>query len=722
MKAGLKTGVLRGGVRRRMAAWTSVVALVLGSVVAAPVTHVRATAHAAPDAQSADFLYVTNPRSNTLLAIDQGDATTSNIAVGRHANHVVVAPDGTHAYTNNILGDTVSVVDLVNEVAPVTIPVGTDPESLAVSPDGAQVWVANAGSNTVSVIDTASRTVTSTISLGAGTQPYSIAFYPDGSRVYVGNRAANSISVIATATHQVTGTIALGAGNSPGWGMAISQAGHRLYAVSDVSGKVFEISTILDKVSATIRVGQNPRSVALSVDGSRAYVSNTDSHDISVIDTGTDRVTATIPLTGSLGEVAVSPVLDRLYVTNQVLDSVETIDTTTNTAIGETAAGHEPWGIAVVNSPGQQTAIVSLGDSYISGEAGRWQGNAVPLNLGGDLWGTDRAAINCNDSGSNCDHDGTRVYGESFDNGCNRSDSAEIRSAVIDVGLRLNVACSGARTVNLLPTSAGGQYYLGEPPQIDQLRRIAQRDQVKLVVVSIGGNDLGFASVLGACVHDFVFERAADKHCHTDQGPVFEAGLTDARPKIEKVVEQVRQTMTASGYADGSYRFVLQSYPIPIPAGPDYRYQPLGISRITKGGCPMWNDDSNWARDTVVPKISAMLEDIAQNAGIDYLELKSLFAGHEVCAKSANQASKANSRSNPLLGKDAEWVRFLTQMESQGQAQESIHPNYFGQLALGACLTKVYASPADAQNHTCTNTPGEGPSMVNLGSTPWPAG
>jgi YVTN family beta-propeller protein len=86
-----------------MAAWASGVALILGSVVAGPVTHVRAAA----DPQPADFLYVTNPLSNTLLAIDQGDASTSNIGVGRHPNHVVVSPDGTRAYTNNVLGNTV---------------------------------------------------------------------------------------------------------------------------------------------------------------------------------------------------------------------------------------------------------------------------------------------------------------------------------------------------------------------------------------------------------------------------------------------------------------------------------------------------------------------------------------------------------------------------------------------------------------------------------------
>jgi hypothetical protein len=56
------------------------------------------------------------------------------------------------------------------------------------------------------------------------------------------------------------------------------------------------------------------------------------------------------------------------------------------------------------------TAIVSLGDSFISGEAGRWNGNS--LNIFGTRNGTDRAA-RCT-FGIFCSYDATRVYGSSY--------------------------------------------------------------------------------------------------------------------------------------------------------------------------------------------------------------------------------------------------------------------------------------------------------------------
>src|ERR671924_1897090 len=123
------------------------------------------------------------------------------------------------------------------------------------------------------------------------------------------------------------------------------------------------------------------------------------------------------------------------------------------------------------------TAIVSLGDSFISGEAGRWSGNS--LNIFGTRDGTDRAA-RCT-LGIFCSYDATRVYGSSYANGCHRADVATIKSAGIAVSEKINLACSGARSVHIWRASQGGQSFKGEPPQADQLLAVAQQKNVKLV-------------------------------------------------------------------------------------------------------------------------------------------------------------------------------------------------------------------------------------------------
>jgi hypothetical protein len=115
------------------------------------------------------------------------------------------------------------------------------------------------------------------------------------------------------------------------------------------------------------------------------------------------------------------------------------------------------------------TAAVSMGDSYISGEAGRWNGNSItPF---GDKSGTDRA---CLPAGDLCQVDKSRVYGRS-DPGCHRSDVAEILTAALAVDERVNIACSGGRTKNIFRAASGGEGQNGEAPQADQLLPVAGR-------------------------------------------------------------------------------------------------------------------------------------------------------------------------------------------------------------------------------------------------------
>lgn len=355
------------------------------------------------------------------------------------------------------------------------------------------------------------------------------------------------------------------------------------------------------------------------------------------------------------------------------------------------------------------TVAVSLGDSFISGEAGRWQGNAVPLNLLGDRWGTDRGAYDCNTNGSWCRHDAARVYGSSA-GGCDRSDSAEIQNAPIAVDRRINLACSGATTANVIRAAHGGVAFKGEKPQADQLAEVARKNDVKLVVLSIGGNDLGFSSVIEDCVKGFL----AYRHCHATEQPVIKTRLTQTAPKIEKAVEEIRAVLSAAGHPPGSYRFVLQSYPSPIPRGGENAYPETYAGRVGKGGCPVYDDDSTWARDTLVPEISLMLHRVAVHEGLDFLDLRDLFQGHEVCAKAARQAAGTNSLKSPVNGDVAEWARFLVAMESQGTREESLHPNYYGQLAFGACLRSVYGYTGTAKHHVCHDVPGKGPRTVAM--------
>ncbi|WP_424638441.1 RICIN domain-containing protein, partial [Embleya sp. AB8] len=344
------------------------------------------------------------------------------------------------------------------------------------------------------------------------------------------------------------------------------------------------------------------------------------------------------------------------------------------------------------------TAAVSLGDSYISGEAGRWAGNADTADAG--YWGTDR---------------GDSVYGNTKyagGNGCERSDVAEINSANLAVDRRINLACSGAETKHVI--SEG--FKEGERPQVDQLADVAKDNQVKLIVVSVGGNDLKFADILSSCAKAFFTWDPACENRDTGRERSFANALPATQDKVTATLEAIRATMRRAGQADGSYRLVLQSYPTPLARAADNRYENKIKPRYTQGGCPFTDAASDWAVESVIPRITSMLRSAAAAKDAEFLDLSQAFAGHELCAKNARQADAKDA--NGMPGAEAEWVRWVPYLPNvpvpephqQGDYREAVHPNSFGQQAIGTCLTALANSASDPNKREfrCSNTPGKG--------------
>ncbi|MER5567626.1 GDSL-type esterase/lipase family protein [Streptomyces goshikiensis] len=354
-------------------------------------------------------------------------------------------------------------------------------------------------------------------------------------------------------------------------------------------------------------------------------------------------------------------------------------------------------GTAVAGPGTGPTAVVSMGDSYISGEGGRWKGNS--LTNSANRTGTDRAWV----SGSS--YDPAKVYGTTA-GGCHRSDSAEVKSAGAIADVAVNLACSGAVSRNVFRASNGGVSFKGEAPQADQLAAVAASNNVKVIALSIGGNDLGFADIITDCALDFALWNS---YCYDDQQEGVDQKIDGVMAGVGKSVDEIRAVMRGAGYTDSSYRIVLQSYPSPIPRGAENRYTQSDWSRLNTGGCPFWNRDSDWARDSLVPQIANRIKAVAAAKGVQFLDLRDMLQGREVCAK----ASKLVSTSAPASAKTSEWARWIDSSETQGLIQESMHPNYFGQLAAGRCLALAVAQPATA-NVGCKNTAGSDQSGMYL--------
>ncbi|RLV10160.1 hypothetical protein CTZ27_02715 [Streptomyces griseocarneus] len=379
-------------------------------------------------------------------------------------------------------------------------------------------------------------------------------------------------------------------------------------------------------------------------------------------------------------------------------------------------------------TPDKPPVIVSMGDSYASGEGGRWAGNAL-TDARGTVWGTDRAAVGC--SGEQvCEHDPDQVYGPTSyspsGNRCDRSDVAPIIWAEypgVAPWQHFDIACTGATTHDI-----NNPYEeKGERAQTEQLAYIAANYKVKLITLSIGGNDLGFREIITDCAKRFIvneyglfFGKPLIKpygYCKDNQPGILDK-IEQVGNYVDAAVSYIQKTMTKAGYQPDDYRLVVQSYPSPLPQARDYRYPETYDTRYAQGGCPFYDMDTDWARRILVGALSTRLRKTAAFTHTVFLDLQNAFAGHELCSNFTHQATSDNTLDNPLYIRDAEWVRWIPYLYfqtfpwlSQGDQQEAMHPNAYGQEALGACLTDLGGAmkwDRRTTDFTCRSDPGTG--------------
>jgi len=358
---------------------------------------------------------------------------------------------------------------------------------------------------------------------------------------------------------------------------------------------------------------------------------------------------------------------------------------------------------AAVGPPSGDPVVVSLGDSYISGTAGRWAGNSDDFLF--DRGGTDRAWSRSSDEFFG-DSDRSVVYGSTADSGCFRSDSAPIASAVEVAGLELgrpvNLACSGAKAANVLRASEGGVGKGGQAPQNDQLADLARTSRVNLIVLSVGGNDLSFPELVFSCIRAYTLRRDP---CRDAQADRVREDLPAMGAAVGAVLDDVRATMREAGYADDDYRLILQSYPTPLPTADEDKYEGhWRVFKWTGGRCPFTDTDMTWAAEGLTEQVASTLARTAARHDTSFLDLTAAFDGHELCAEGTT-----HPHGDPSAA-EVEWVRFVD-YTGQGDYAESLHPNYFGQQAIGWCIA---AAAARAGDSTCTADPDAGLAGMEL--------
>jgi hypothetical protein len=348
---------------------------------------------------------------------------------------------------------------------------------------------------------------------------------------------------------------------------------------------------------------------------------------------------------------------------------------------------------ARAEGPGEGPSwVASLGDSYISGEAGRWAGNT-------------------NESSSWIDALGETAYYDNSEHtaelieGCHRSRSAEV---YIGGGVSgENLACSGAKTSSFFEEEEfkpGIDFYDsgGHEGQALMLQHFAAAHNVKLVALSIGGNNFNFASIVQTCVEDFLLSPEWWPDYCSEEASVtnnFSAkNIAAVKSEIEGAVKNIATAMSNAGYKSTQYTILVQDYPSPIPSGSGFRYSQSGYTRQEVGGCGFWNEDANYANSTMLPSIDKTVFAAAEAAGLSNvktLQLSEAFNGRRLCEKGVGLLEEEGLTKWEGAGAEnkTEWInqiRTVSTLFGPYELQEDLHPNYWAQLALRNCLTQAY--------------------------------
>src|SRR6476619_4233320 len=205
---------------------------------------------------------------------------------------------------------------------------------------------------------------------------------------------------------------------------------------------------------------------------------------------------------------------------------------------------------AQADGPGVGTPnVVIVGDSYISGEAGRWAGNASSESYVDAL-------------GSTAYYDNASNTGESIP-GCHRSKSNE--SAIGGGVVGKNLACSGAKSATT-PYASGSDFKpgldfyddgAGHQGQAKMLQSYAATHNVKLVYISIGGNDYRVADIVQDCVEDFLLSPSWwPDYCKDDSivtGQMAASNVTAKTTAIKNAILRVNTAMTNAGYSSSQF-------------------------------------------------------------------------------------------------------------------------------------------------------------------------
>jgi YVTN family beta-propeller protein len=285
-----------------------------------------------------------------VLCLASFASATTNLqtfTVGRQPTHIGVNIPTNKVYVDNVLDNTVSVIDLNIGQVTATVPLASQPAGLAVNQAINRYYVSIQGG--LAVYDGADNSLMTTIAV-SGT-PSVIAINPDTKRIYVQDSADNEVHVIDGVSNQVIAELPV---SHPGNGIAINRSSNQIFvssaSFSGGSVSVFDGSSNL--LINTLTLPGNPSFTYLSSLDRFNYLyaitqpAGGGTYSFSVVDGSSGALLNQIPLQGKPGGVIALGPATLEAITDDGISKVDFMNQNDTKIHCKVQVGHGPAGIA----------------------------------------------------------------------------------------------------------------------------------------------------------------------------------------------------------------------------------------------------------------------------------------------------------------------------------------------------------------------------------------
>lgn len=305
--------------------------------------------------------------------------------------------------------------------------------------------------------------------------------------------------------------------------------------------------------------------------------------------------------------------------------------------------------------------IVSMGDSFSSGEGARGTKNGNPYYPESDNFGTEERSRNA----------------------CHRSDASWSRKAVLSssstsIGSRADandptldyhfIACSGAVAADVSANAVGERGT--KTRELPQIQQGYLDENTTLVTITIGGNDIGFSDVVRQCVVSGRLQTPCRELPQLSNGKSLE---NTTKERTDAAEDKIFGVLSSIQQAAPNAKIAILGYP---PMFSD------GVSCVK-----MKDVDQEWL-DAAAEHLNATVKAAAARANrtghaVYFGDPKTAFSGRNICASSpainglveydAKNGGTPWNGDKPLIdfpwpGDDVQW----------GVSQQSFHPNTVG--------------------------------------------